>query len=106
MNTSKIGIFAGGFLILIAILVDAAQWAVLLIPYVGWLITPVISVVAALVFGMIFSILGVSMLSPKRILRFLGTLAGELAPLFGGIPFWTGTVAYTVIEEWRRPSDI
>ncbi|PIR84180.1 hypothetical protein COU18_00285 [Candidatus Kaiserbacteria bacterium CG10_big_fil_rev_8_21_14_0_10_51_14] len=106
MNTSKISGGTGGVMICFAMVVDGMQGLITLIPFIGFLIAPVMSIFAALLFGIWFSHNDVSMMDPKRVLGFGGTILGEVMPIVNVIPFWTGNITYTVIQEWRRPSEI
>jgi len=106
MNTERVGSVTGKFMIAIAVLVDITQFLLVLIPFVGWLLGMVLSIVASFLFGIWFSHHGVSLMSSKRVLGFLGTMVGEWIPFISAAPFWTCLVAFTVIQEWRLPKGI
>ena len=105
MNTSRISLATGALMIALAVLIDFAQF-VLDIAIVGFILDSFITVIAAFIFGIWFSHVGVSLMHPKRVLGFLGTILGELIPGIDAIPFWTFNIATTVIREWRSPADI
>lgn len=102
MNERKVGLGAAALLILVAGAIDLFQFLITLIPFVGWLITPIISICAAIIFGFWFSYLGIPMLDPKRVLGTLGTMLGEMVPIINAFPMWTARVTYTIINE-RTP---
>ncbi|OGG51013.1 hypothetical protein A2763_00205 [Candidatus Kaiserbacteria bacterium RIFCSPHIGHO2_01_FULL_54_36] len=106
MNTSRISLATGGLMIACAIVIDSFQFLLDLIPFVGWALAWFVSIVAALVFGIWLSHHDVSMMHHKRALRFLGTMLGEFIPVVNAIPLWTGSITYTVIQEWRSPDEI
>lgn len=106
MNTGRISSATGWFMIACAALVDGIQFLLVLIPFIGWVLGWFLTIIAAFLFGIWFSHHGVSMMSPKRILGFGGTLLGEILPFINGAPFWTSLVVYTVINEWRSPEEI
>jgi predicted PurR-regulated permease PerM len=93
-------------MIVSAVLVDVFQFLLLIIPFVGWLIGWMASIIATFAFGIWFSHHGVSMMDPKRVLRFLATTLAEFIPVINGIPVWTVTITYTVLQEWRSPAEI
>jgi len=102
MNTSRVSLFGGGLMMAVAGLFDGIQFLLALIPFIGIFLSSVVTVVAALVFGIWFSHNDMSIMDPKRALRFLGTMLGEFIPGVNAIPIWTSSVTYTVIQEWRR----
>lgn len=79
--------------------IDFFQFLLTFVPFVGWLVTPIVSICAALLFGIWFSHLGISMLDPKRMLGTFGTMLGEMTPIINASPMWTARVAYTIITE-------
>src|SRR5260221_107679 len=101
MNTSRISTTAGGAMIVVVFLIDGSQFFLTLIPLVGWIIAPVLGFVAAMIFGIWCSHLGVSLMSPKRVFGFLGTAGVEFVPFVDSMWWWTIFIAYTVITEWR-----
>ncbi|MDO8576443.1 MAG: hypothetical protein Q7R90_03950 [bacterium] len=105
MNTEKISLAAGGTLIASAVVFDIIQF-LLVLPWIGLLVNSIISIFAAMFFGMSFSHYDMSIMSPERFLGFGGTMVGEVIPGVDIIPFWTVFVARTVIHEWRSPRGI
>ena len=89
-----------------AALIDFLQFLFALIPFVGGIFGMFLSVIASFLFGIWFSHEDVSLMSSKRIMGFLSTILGEAIPYVDAIPFWTGLVAFTVINEWRSPEEI
>lgn len=83
-------------MIAIALLIDGIQFLLTLI-FIGFLVNPFISICATMLFGIWLSHLGVSMMAPKRVGRFLGTIVGET--VFGTLPIWTFSIVFTVIES-------
>src|SRR3990167_1202232 len=83
------------FMIAVALLIDGLQFLLTII-IIGFLINPIISIMATMLFGIWMSHHGVSMMSSKYALRFLGTIVGET--ILGTLPIWTVTVAVTVFE--------
>jgi hypothetical protein len=106
MNTSRISLVGGGLMIAFAGLVDFIQFLFTFIPFIGMFLSSMVTFVVALIFGIWFSHNEMSMMDPKRILRFLGTMLGEFTPGINAVPIWTGSVSYTVIQEWRTPAEI
>lgn len=107
MNTERISSATGKFMIAIAAVIDGIQFLLVLIPFIGWFISSIMSIVAAFLFGIWFSHLHVGLMRPQRILGFGGAILGEILPFIGGgVPFWTSLVAYNVIREWRSPEEI
>lgn len=106
MSTERISTSTGGWMIISAALIDFIQFLLVLIPFIGWALGWLASVIASFMFGMWFSHHDVSLMSSKRILGFLGTLLGEWVPFINAAPLWTCLVAFTVVSEWRRPDEI
>ena len=106
MSTQRIGPTTGKLMIAVAVAVDLVQFLLVLIPFIGWLFGMMISVIASFLFGIWFSHHGVSLMSSKRVLGFLGTMLGEWIPFIGGVPLWSCLVAFTVIQEWRSSEEI
>lgn len=81
----KIGLGTAALLLTIAFVFDVAQWLVTLIPLVGLLLSPVITAVAWLWFGIWFGLLGasVSRYSPGT---YFGMLVFEFVPIINLIP--------------------
>ena len=91
----------GVLLITIAVVVDFIQFVLTLIPYIGWILSMIVSICATFFFGIGFYHSGVNLFSSKMILGTLGTLVGEVAPLINGVPFWT-IRALTAVRLVRR----
>ena len=91
----------GFLLITIAVVVDFIQFVLTLIPYIGWILSMIVSICATFFFGIGFYHSGVNLFSSKMILGTLGTLVGEVAPLVNGVPFWT-IRALTAVRLGRR----
>lgn len=113
MDGPRISKSTGGIMIACAVFVDLAQFLITLlaaIPLVGIIIVavinPIISFAASMIFGIWCSHLGMSLMNGKRVLGFLGTLGAEVIPFIDSFPWWTCLIAYTVITEWRRETDI
>lgn len=106
MSTERIGSLTGKLMITVAALIDITQFLLVLIPFVGWLLGMVLSILTSFLFGIWFSHHGVSLMSSKRVLGFLGTMLGEWIPFIDAAPFWTCLVAFTVIQEWRSSEEI
>ena len=82
-------------MIVVAGIFDLLQ--VLLLPTV---IGPVIiMIVAYIIFAIWFSHHDMSILDPRRALRWLGSLVGEGVIGIDGLPFLSATVAYTAFEK-------
>ena len=105
MNTSRISISAGIFLIGFAVFIDFLQF-LLDIAFIGFILDSIISIIAGTILGWWFSLYGISLMSPDRVLGFLATFGAELVPGLNAIPVWSFKVGYTVIEEWRSPEEI
>lgn len=99
MNNRRISLAQGIPMIVVAGAIDFIQFLLTLVPFVGWLITPLISICAVFLFGIWFSHYGVSLFDSKRILGTLGTTLGEMLPIIGALPMWTARVTYTIITE-------
>lgn len=93
-----IGIGTAFMMVIVALIIDGIQ-ALLTFILIGFLVNPVISVCAAMVFGIWFSHHGMSMMSPKNIAPFLGTMLGEFTPVINAFPVWTGFVIFKVIRS-------
>ncbi len=106
MSTERISKSTGTWMIICAAVIDFVQFLLVLIPFIGWLFGMFISVIASFLFGIWFSHYGVSLMSSKRVLGFLGTILGEWIPFIGAAPLWSCLVAFTVITEWRTPEEI
>lgn len=89
-----------------AALIDFMQFLLALIPFIGGFLGMFLSVISMFLFGIWFSHEDVSLMSSKRVMGFLSTIVGEAIPYVDAIPFWTGLVSFTVINEWRRPDEI
>ena len=97
----KMSRMTGVLLITIAVVVDFIQFVLTLIPYIGWILSMIVSICATFFFGIGFYHSGVNLFSSKMILGTLGTLVGEVAPLVNGVPFWT-IRALTAVRLVRR----
>ena len=112
-NYSRISKATGVILIAVAGLIDGLQFLVSLlgfVPFVGFaivaIVNPLISFLAFMLFGIWFSHLNVSQMSPERALGTLATLLFEVVPIFDALPLWAARIAYTVIAEWKTKTDI
>ena len=92
---------AAVLMVTIAVIVDFIQFLLTLIPYIGWILSMIVSICATFFFGIGFYHSGVNLFSSKMILGTLGTLVGEVAPLINGVPFWT-IRALTAVRLVRR----
>jgi hypothetical protein len=101
MNTERISVGAGVFLTGFAAIIDGAQ-ALLALTGIGLGAGPLLDIVALIGLSIGFAHCHVSMMHPKRALRFLMTTVGEALPGIDALPMWSMTVAYTVFQEWRR----
>ena len=92
---------AAVLIVTIAVIVDFIQFLLTLIPYIGWILSMIVSICATFFFGIGFYHSGVNIFSSRMILGTLGTLVGEVAPLINGVPFWT-IRALTAVRLGRR----
>jgi hypothetical protein len=106
MEAPKISRGMGKAMILFAFVIDAIQFALTLIPFVGWVFALIVGFLAAMIFGIWCSHLGISLMDSKRSFGFLGTILGELVPFINGMWWWTVFISYTVITERRGKTDI
>ena len=91
-----IGTASGVLMIAVAAVIDGIQFLLTLI-LIGFLVNPIISLVATMLFGIWLSHNGVSMMAPKYAARFLLTILGET--VFGTLPIWTFSIAFIVGES-------
>jgi len=105
MNTSRISYASGVFAIAIAVAIDTLQLG-LEIALVGLLLDSIITVVAALGFGIWFSHKGVHVASPDRSLKFCSRRSRADAGINGILPTWTYFVASTVWKEWHSEAGL
>lgn len=96
----KIGTGTAAILIVIAIAFDVLQWFVTIIPFIGFLISPLITVMAWLWFGIWFGLLRASVVrySPGT---YFGMLAIEFVPLINLIPGTTLMVLLSIRKANR-----
>ena len=81
--------------------IDGFQIILSLIPFVGWFISSVVGFFASIVLGLMFSHFGMSVMNPKNVLGFLGTLIGEIIPIVDLLPLWS-MMTFTMIVSNRR----
>lgn len=81
-------------MIVAALCIDIMQ-ALLSLTLFGMFVTPIITGIAVIMFGIWFSHHGMSMLEPRRILAYGATTLVELSP-FGFLPVWTLSVSLTL----------
>ena len=86
------------FMIAVALLIDGLQILLDLV-LIGFLLDPLLDILATIIFAIWFSHHGQSVMSAKRAGGFLVTVVAELVPGFDAIPMWTFFVAYTVIKS-------
>jgi len=105
MSKRPLGMIAASGLIAAAVITDILQSLVdllVFIPAVGIILSFVLGVIidisAMIIFGMWFSILGVSLVG-RYPLGFLGTSILEIIPLLNILPGWTMFVTLIIIEE-------
>lgn len=101
MNEKKrqrIGNMQGAFMIAIAGSVDGIQFLLNFIPFIGWILTALVSIFAWLTFFAWFKFNGVGFLEGKAVVFKVALLFGvsilEIVPLLNSLPAW---VVYTVI---------
>ena len=92
---------AAVLMVTIAVIVDLIQFILTLIPYIGWILSMIVSICATFFFGIGFYHSGVNIFSSRMILGTLGTLVGEVTPLINGVPWWT-VRAITAVRLGRR----
>lgn len=90
----KIGAGTAVILIVIAAAFDLLQWLVSMIPIIGFLLTPLVTFIAWLWFGIWFGLLGASVIRTSP-LAYFGLLSLELVPLINLIP---GTILMVAIS--------
>ena len=96
----------------LAFLVDATQWLVgwlIFIPVAGFvlvvIINTVVGMMAAGMFLIIFTHLGVSMGGAKRVLGLISTIGGETLPLMNILPLWMVYIGVTIWLERHSPQN-
>ena len=99
---SKISRSTGILMITVAAVIDFSQFILTLIPFVGWILSPLVSFCTWLLFGIWFHHLGVSLFDTNRILGTVGAMIGEAAPFINAFPWWTARVFVAITSEWRR----
>ncbi len=87
----------GGIMIAVALLFDAMNAGINLIPLLGQVLSVLISLVAYLTFGFWFLKLGVGFVNPKRAASFFGSALIEAIPLLNILPGITVGVALTIL---------
>ncbi len=99
--TPKIGNVTAGLMIASALLFDAAQALVSLIPLVGFIFAMLLDFTATFFFGIWFSHIGLSQIK-RNPLGFFGTSLLEFIPFFDVLPAWTFFIATTIVRERAR----
>src|SRR3989344_9277371 len=67
-------------MVTIAVIVDLIQFIITLLPFIGWILSMIVSIRATFFFGIGFYHSGAKIFSSRMILGTLGTLVGEGAP--------------------------
>ncbi len=90
----------GAFMIIVAIIFDAVQALINLIPIVGQVLSFFISIFSFLTFYVWFKMNGISFAKPKRALKFGGGMLVEAIPILNVLPALTLSV-FMMISETR-----
>ena len=93
-------------MIVIAALIDGAQFILTLVPLVGWIASWILSICAWFLFGIWFYHKGVNLFAASRALGTFGAMLGEATPFINAFPWWTARVFVAVRYEWRRESAV
>ena len=92
----------GVLMITVAAIFDFTQFVLTLIPFIGWILSPIVSICAWLLFGIWFHHVGVSLFATSRILGTVGAMIGEAVPFINGFPWWTAREVVAVKYEWWK----
>ena len=90
----------GVFMIGLAALFDFFQFVLTIIPFIGWILSFVISIVAYFLFWLWFAHRDVSLFAGDRILATMSMMVVEAVPFINGFPWLTARVFYAVHREW------
>jgi hypothetical protein len=66
---------------------------------IGFVLNPVVDMVAFIVFAIWFSHHDISLMSSRNVLRTLATFVGKFVPVISLIPLWTVCVVYTITSH-------
>lgn len=102
-HTEKpIGHILSFFLISFALFIDGTQALFTFIPFIGWIFSMVLDIVASITFFISMVAHDSSLVTRRGISLVISSIA-EFIPIFNSIPIWTAFVAYTlVMEKWRH----
>ena len=97
-NTEQERIPAGtkGAMIATALLFDGINAAVNLIPFLGQVLSVLVSIIAYMLFAFWFLMRGVGFVNPKRAVSFFGSSTIELIPILNVLPGVTLGVVLTI----------
>lgn len=87
-----IGTATGVMMVSVAALFDLVQFFLNWIPFLGWILTSLLGVVAWLTFLLWFKMHGVDFVKPSRALTLGGGFLIELIPIVNDLPAWTVAV--------------
>jgi hypothetical protein len=93
---SRISKSTSGLMIAVAVLFDVANGLINLVPIAGQILSDFVTIVAYGTFWLWFTILGISMIDPKKALRFFGTGGIEMIPVINALPALTLGVFLTI----------
>ena len=94
----------GGLMLAAAVVIDLIQLLLTLIPFMGWLVSWVLSICTWMLFSIWFHHFGVNLYSQSRILGTLGTILAEFVPFINGFFWWTLRVWAALYNEWNKKS--
>ncbi|MDP3996566.1 MAG: hypothetical protein Q8P86_02640 [bacterium] len=86
-------------LLTLAAIFDVVNGLINLIPAVGQTISVTVTVIAYMIFGLIFSLMGVRIMTKKRAARFFGPMFIEMIPIINVLPGIFLSVLLTILIQ-------
>ena len=96
-----------GLMVGVALFYDVIQAGLDLLPFVGWILSPLVSIPAFLTFYIWFKIYGRNFMTPKRALAMGAGVIIEMIPILNILPGWTIAVLFLIgIEKAEKIASI
>ena len=90
-----------------ALFYDVIQAGLDLLPFVGWILSPLVSIPAFLTFYIWFKIYGRNFMTPKRALAMGAGVIIEMIPILNILPGWTVAVLFLIgLEKAEKIASI
>jgi len=102
MNGPRISRPVGILMITVAAVIDAAQFFLTLIPFIGWFVSMILGVCALMLFFIWFHHYKVNLFTEGRSLGTAATTVADIVPFINGFPWWTFRIVVAVkYERWK-----